>query len=327
VARHSVCEYVADRYQICGLLGEGDIAEVYRALDTTTGRDVVLKLPHPSIVGEIAALNRYRNEIDIAARLQHPGLQRLLSDPNAPFIVFEYVEGESLRTYLKNHGPLPVDEVLSIGARLADILQYVHEQGIVHRDVKPENVIIGPDGQITLMDFGIALRQASRGFTLSHLTHAVGTRGYMAPEQVRGERGDARTDVYALGVVLYELLTGVVPYPVDDATEAMPEKVETDPPLVRRLRPEVPVPLEAIIYRAIRRRPDERYASMAEMSHDLKHLDDVLLPDKYERDEPPPTPLGDLPPWRTTLPVLAIIFGVLLLAGVAAQLLHRGAAP
>jgi serine/threonine-protein kinase len=303
------------------------MAEVYRAVDVTTGRDVVLKVPHASIAGDLAALNRYRNEIDIAVRLEHPGLQQLLSEPNAPFMVFAYVEGESLCSYVKRHQPLPIDEVLRIGARLADTLQYVHDQGIVHRDVKPENVIIGPDGRITLMDFGIALRQASRGLTLSHLTHAVGTRGYMAPEQVRGERGDARTDVYALGVVLYELLTGAIPYPADEALEAMRKKVETDPPLVRRSRPDAPLQLEAVIYRALRRQPDQRYPSMSEMAHDLAYLDQVDLPDKYEPDEPPPAPLGDLPPWRTTIPIMAIIFGLLLLAGFAAQLLHRAPTP
>jgi serine/threonine-protein kinase len=327
VPRYTVGEYVEERYQICGMLAEGGMSEVYRAVDTTTGRDVVLKVPHARIAGDLAAFNRYRREVDIAARLQHPGLQRLLSEPEAPFIVFEYVEGESLRTYLKRHGSLPVDEVLRIGAQLADTLQYVHQQGVVHRDLKPENIIIGPDGRITLMDFGIALRQASRRLTFSHLTNAVGTPDYMAPEQVRGERGDERTDVYALGVVLYELLTGAVPYPADEALEAMRKKVETDPPLVRRLRPEAPLELEAIIYRALRRRPDQRYPSMSEMAHDLGHLEHVVLPDKYERDEPPPAPLGDLPPWRTTIPILAIIFGLLLLAGFVAQLLHRAPTP
>jgi serine/threonine-protein kinase len=325
--RHAIGDDVDGRYRICALLAEGGTAEVYRAVDRTTGRDVVLKVPHTAMAGDLAAFNRYRREIDIAVRLDHSGVQRLLSEPNAPFMVFDYIEGESLRTYLKRRGLLPVDDALNIALQLADTLQYVHGQGIIHRDLKPENIVIGPDGHITLMDFGIALRQASRRLTFSHLTNAVGTPDYMAPEQVRGERGDARTDVYALGVVLYELLTGVVPYPASDAVEAMRRKVETDPPLVRRLRPEAPIALEAVLYRALRRRPDQRYASMADMARDLAHLDQVVLPDKYERDEPPPTPLGDLPPWRTTVPILAIVFGLLLVAGIAAQLLHRGGAP
>jgi len=325
--RHAIGDSVAGRYQIRALLAEGGMAEVYRAVDTSTGLDVVLKVPHISIAGDVAAFNRYRREIDIAHRLDHPGLQRLLSDANAPFMVFEYVEGESLRTYLSRHARLPIEEVLRIGRQLAETLQYVHEQGVVHRDLKPENILIGPDGRVTLTDFGIALRVASRRLTFSHLTNAVGTPDYMAPEQVRGERGDARTDVYALGAVLFELLTGRVPYPAEDALEAMRRKVETDPPLVRRVRPDAPVKLEAILYRALRRRPEQRYPSMAAMHYDLTHLEQVVLPEKYEPDEPPPAPLGDLPPWRTTMPVLALVLAVLVVLGVAAELLHRGIAP
>jgi serine/threonine-protein kinase len=242
-------------------------------------------------------------------------------------MVLEYVEGQTLRKYLHDHGPLPVDQVVRIGRELAETLQYVHGQGVVHRDLKPENILIGPDGRVTLTDFGIALRLASRRLTFSHLTNAVGTPDYMAPEQVRGERGDARTDIYALGAVLYELLTGIVPYPVSDALEAMRRKVQTDPRLVRQLRADTPVALEALLYRALRRRPEERYPSMSAMGYDLAHLDEVVIPEKYERDEPPPQPLGDLPPWRTTIPILAVILAALVIAGILAELVHRGVGP
>jgi serine/threonine-protein kinase len=321
--RHTIGDCVDGRYEVRSLLGEGGMAEVYRALDRQTGREVVLKLPHLAVAGDLAAFNRYRREMEIARGLDHPGLQRLLSDPGARYMVLEYVEGEPLRTYLASHGPLPVDEVQRSGLQLAETLEYVHQQGVVHRDLKPDNILIGPDGRVTLTDFGIALRLASRRLTFSHLSNAAGTPDYMAPEQVRGERGDARTDVYALGCVLYELLTGVVPHPAEQALEAMQRKVLTNPPLVRRLRPDVPLPLEAILYRALRRRPAERYPSMAALAADLRDLDSVVLPDKYEQDEPPPAPLGDLPPWRTTLPILAIILAVLAAVGVLAQFAHQ----
>lgn len=312
-------ERVGGRYEIRALLGRGAMAEVYRAVDGDTGRDVVLKLPHVAIAGDLAAFNRFRHEKEIVTGLKHPGVQRLVSDPSEPLMVFDYVEGQSLRTYLSANGPLPVDDVVRIGLQLAEALDYVHQQGVIHRDLKPENVLIGPDGHVTLTDFGIALRWAERGLSISHLSNAVGTPEYMAPEQVRGERGDARTDIYALGVLLYEMLTGVVPYPSTETGEA-----PSNPPLVRRLRPEAPAGLEAIVYRAMRRRPAERYASMSEMQADLSDLDHVNVPEQYLPDEPPPTPLGDLPPWSTTLRILLVVTVILLLAGVAAELVHRG---
>jgi serine/threonine-protein kinase len=300
------------------------MADVYRATDCQTGQDVVLKIPQVALAGDLAALNRYQREMEIARGLNHPGLQRLLSAPEAHYLVFDYIEGESLRTYLSSQGGrLPLDEAIGIAVQLADTLAYVHGQGVVHRDLKPENVLIDAQGHVTLTDFGIALRLASRRLTFSHLSNAVGTPDYMAPEQVRGERCDARADVYALGCVLFELLAGRVPYPADDGSlVAMRRKVETDPPLIRRLCPDMPPSVEAILYRALRRRPAERYPSMAAMANDLSHLDKVEIPRTYSPDEPPPKPLGDLPPWRTTLTILAVIVSVLIAVGILAQFVH-----
>jgi serine/threonine-protein kinase len=318
-------DLIDHRYAVHAVLTSGGMADVYRARDCQTGADVVVKLPNVALAGDLAAFNRYQREIEIAQGLGHPGLQRLLSDPGTPYMVFEYVEGQTLRAYLAHRGPLPIQEVQAIGLQLADVLAYVHQHGIVHRDLKPENILIDTSGHVTLTDFGIALRLASRRLTFSHLTNAVGTPDYMAPEQVRGERGDARTDVYALGCVLFELLAGQVPYPASDALEAMQRKVQTDPPLVSRFRPDAPAALDAIVYRALRRRPAERYPSMAALAHDLRHPEDVLIPTTYQPDEPPPKPLGDLPPWRTTLAILAIIFLALIAVGALAQLAHRAA--
>src|SRR5579859_771651 len=321
--RYAIGECIDGHYQVEGVLGQGGFGETYRALNTSTGQTVVLKVPLVAIMGDLSAYNRYRREIEIGQCLDHPGLQRLLPDARVDFMVLEYVDGESLRGYLRAHAPLPVDEVLTITRQLAETLQYVHDQGVIHRDLKPENILISTEGQVKLADFGIALRLASRRLTFNHLSNAVGTPDYMAPEQVRGERGDQRTDVYALGVVLYELLTGRVPYPADDVLEAMTRKVQTEPPLVRRTRPDVPPQLEAVVYRALRRRPGQRYATMAELGHDLGHLDGVSIP-AYRPDIPPPKPLGDLPPWRTSVPIFLILFGVLAALGILAQLAHSG---
>jgi serine/threonine-protein kinase len=325
--RHAIGDCVDGRFEIRCLLGEGSMAEVYRAFDKETGCEVVLKLPHLATAGDLTAFNRYRREIEVVAGLEHPGVQRLLSEPRAQYMVLEYIDGRSLRSYLAERGQLPVDEVLSIGIQLAETLEYVHSRGVIHRDLKPDNVLIGPDGRVTLTDFGIALRLSSRRLTFSHLSNAVGTPDYMAPEQVRGHRGDERTDVYALAAMLYELLAGVVPYPARDALDTLRRTVHTDPPLVRQPRPDAPPALEAILYRALRRRPEERYPSMAALRHDLANLDQVAIPERYDPDTPPPTPLGDLPPWRTTLPILAIILILAVLIGIVADLLHRGQLP
>ena len=322
--RYAIGECIDGHYQVEGVLGQGGFGETYRALNTSTGQTVVLKVPLVAIMGDLSAYNRYRREIEIGQCLDHPGLQRLLPDARVDFMVLEYVDGESLRSYLRAHAPLAVDQVLKITRQLAETLQYVHDQGVIHRDLKPENILITRDGCVKLADFGIALRLASRRLTFNHLSNAVGTPDYMAPEQVRGERGDQRTDVYALGVVLYELLTGRVPYPADDVLEAMTRKVQTEPPLVRRTRPDVPPQLEAVVYRALRRRPGQRYATMAELGHDLGHLDAVTIP-AYQPDIPPPRPVGDLPPWRTSVPLFLILFGALAALGVLAQLAHGGA--
>jgi serine/threonine-protein kinase len=229
----SIGAVVDERYTVERALGEGGFGEAYLAVDHVTGQTVVVKLAHVGVAGDLAAFNRYLREVNIGERLDHPGIQRLLRTGRGrqPYMVLEYVDGSSLRAYLNARGPLPVDDSLGIARQLADILCYVHQQGVVHRDLKPENILITPEGRVKLTDFGIALRLGARQLTFSHLANAIGTPDYMAPEQVRGERGDARIDVYALGVVLCEMLTGRVPYPSEDVSEAIRQKAATEPPL------------------------------------------------------------------------------------------------
>jgi eukaryotic-like serine/threonine-protein kinase len=326
--RFEVGQTVNDRYEILESLGQGGMNDAYKARDRTNGRLVVLKVPFTSLIGDPATFSRYQRELEIGKRLHHPNIQQLIDDGRldggvAPYLVLEYVDGTLLREYLRQHAPLPVDEAIRIAAQLADALQYCHDHGVVHRDLKPENILIEADGTVKLVDFGIALLKGARRLTFRRLTSGFGTPDYMAPEQVQGDRGDARTDVYALGVMLYEMLTGDVPYHGDSPLAVMSQRVTTDAPLLRRAQSALSPQLEAIVWRALRRDPAERYQSMAAFRHDLTHLDSVEVP-QYPKEV-----LGRPLVSRTQLVNAAIIAGVFVVLaaiGVVAQLVHSGQA-
>lgn len=313
-----------DRYEILETLGQGGMGEAYKARDTATSRLVVVKIPYASMIGDPSTYSRYERELDIGKRLDHPGIQRFLADGRlddsvAPYVVFEFIDGQNLRDYLVKNAPLDVAKAVDLAVQLADVLQYVHERGVVHRDLKPENLLLTPDGTLKLVDFGIALLRGARRLTFQRLSSEVGTPDYMAPEQVQGERGDARTDVYALGVILYEMLTGEVPFHGDSPLAVMSQRVTTPAPLVRSVRSDVPPGLEAVVFRALRREPDERYPSMAALGHDLRHLDEVEIPRYASMD----APRRGMP---QQLMVALIAIGVLLglvLIGIVAELAHR----
>ena len=311
------------RYDILDLLGEGGMSESYRARDRETGRTVVLKLPYANIIGDPAAYSRYQRETEIGRRLVHPHIQQLLDTGHlegspAPFLVMEYVDGQPLRHYLSDHAPLPFEEAMELARQLAGALEACHAQGIIHRDLKPENVLITPDHQLKLLDFGIALLQGARRLTWSRLSNSVGTPDYMAPEQVRGQRGDARTDVYALGTMLFEMLAGRVPYEGDNALAIMDQHVNREAPRLGSVRRDVPEPISTVVARAIRRDPNERYQTMADMERDLERWQDVQ-PRTWLDDAPS---VGDLPSPLKTAGLLLAVFAVLALIGVIAQMAH-----
>jgi serine/threonine-protein kinase len=324
--RYQAGETVNQRYEILESLGHGGMSDAYKARDRQSGGLVVLKVPFISLIGDPATFSRYQREVEIGKRLHHPNIQHLVDEGRlddgggvAPYLVLDYVDGVSFREYLAQTAPLPVDEAVRIAVQLADALQYCHEQGVVHRDLKPENILIQPDGTVKLVDFGIALLQGARRLTFRRLSSEVGTPDYMAPEQVQGDRGDARTDVYALGVMLYEMLVGDVPYRGDSALAVMSQHVNTDAPLLRDRRADLPPSLEAVVWRALRREPSERYASMADLRHDLTHLDEVQIPEyptsSQSRQRVPREHL-------VTAAVVVGVFVVLVIIGVLAQLAH-----
>jgi eukaryotic-like serine/threonine-protein kinase len=326
--RYSPGATVNDRYEILATLGQGGMGEAYKARDRATGQIVVVKVPYASSIGDPATYSRYERELDIGKRLDHPGIQRLLDSGRldkgvAPYVVFEYIEGQPMRDYLRAHAPLDAAAAIDFAIQLADELEYVHAHGVVHRDLKPENVLITPDGKAKLVDFGIALLQGARRLTFQRLSSEVGTPDYMAPEQVQGERGDARTDVYALGVMLYEMLTGEVPYHGDSPLAIMSQHVTTDAPLLRARRRDVLPALEAIVYRALQRDPAQRYPNMASFKHDLQHLDEVAIP-TYA---PGRSRRRLLPERATPVLLIVIVLACLVLLGVLAEFVHRAQVP
>jgi serine/threonine-protein kinase len=286
---------VLDRYEIVEMLGEGAYAETYKARDEESGRLVVLKAPNPTLFADPALFNRYRREAEVAKRLDHPGVQQAVDSGHTrtePYLVLEYVEGEPLRRRIRDHkGTLPIAKVVDWGRQLASTLVYLHAQGVVHRDLKPENILVDKDDHLVVNDFGTARLDGARRLTWRHLSESLGTPDYMSPEQVQGNRGDQRSDIYAWGVIMYELLTGRVPFEGDNYMVVMAGHLTGTPKPPRKLRPDVPPALESVVLHAMRRYPENRYQSAVELLDDLDHLD-TLDPKRY--DTSPEKPMGGM---------------------------------
>jgi eukaryotic-like serine/threonine-protein kinase len=284
-----------DRYEVLEALGEGAYAEVYKARDTAAGNVVVLKSPNPQLFADPGLFQRYQREVEIARRLDHPGVQRSLdigANRSEPYLVLEYVDGQNLRSVMRElDGPVDIDQAERWGTQLAEAIRYLHGQGIVHRDLKPENVLVDGAGNLKISDFGTAMLDGARRLTWKHLSESLGTPDYMSPEQVQGERGDARSDIYSWGVLMYELLSGTVPFSGDNWLAVMAGHMQGTPKRLTRVRPDVPSALEAIVLHAMRRYPDARYQSADELVDDLMQLDS-LDPSTY--DLSPEKPMGGI---------------------------------
>jgi serine/threonine-protein kinase len=257
---------------------------------------VVLKFFEPSQLGEIAAYERFRREVAIGQLLHHPGIPRVLEvreDAKPPYIVLEYMEGESLRTILDESHRLSVPRVLQLITNLAEIVAFCHRFRVYHRDLKPENIVVDRDGAVKIIDFGIALLEGAPRVTWRGFSGLVGTPEYMAPEQIRGERGGPQTDVYALGIILYELLAGHPPYRSPNPLATMYQHLNMNPEPLRILRDDVPPFLAAIAAKAIRRRQEERFADAEEFYNALRHPEQVELAILDRPDPPLGTPVSE----------------------------------
>ncbi len=274
-----------DQYRIEDVIARSGMATIFRARDLANGHPVALKVPHMSYASDLVFHERFKREEEIGQRLDHPAVIKVLRprEKSTLYLAMELVEGELLRERLRRERRLAVETAVELGIRIADALTYLHDHGVVHRDLKPENVMLTPDGGVKLMDFGIALDTTLRKMTWSGLSQTVGTPDYMAPEQIKGKRGDARTDIYSLGVILYEMLTGQVPFGADNVYAAMRSKLQDDPVPPRRLRPEIPAAVEEVVLHALEREPSDRWDSALELREALAHPQSVVLTGRAER--------------------------------------------
>ena len=254
----------ADRYVVEAQIGRGGMATVWRAHDTVLNRTVALKRLRAGLREDAESMARFSREARTVARLSHPGIVRLLDmgeDDDGPYLVMELVDGEDLKTRIGREGPMAPREVARIGAQVASTLAFAHRHGVIHRDIKSQNVLIDRAGNAKLADFGIAqLLEVSGESRLTRSGMMVGTSDYLAPEQAEGRPVDGRTDTYSLGIVLWECLTGELPFPGENFVAVAMRQLKDPLPDPRTRAPEIPARLAECVLRAAAKNPDERFA-------------------------------------------------------------------
>ena len=276
-----------DHYHLDDAVARSGMATIFRATDQRNGQQVAIKVPHPEVESDPALFDRFRREEEIGRRLDHPGVMKVFpkEDSNQVYMVMEWVDGKLLRQLLQQERKLPLEQTVSILLQICDVLEYVHKHDVVHRDLKPENVMIDDQGRIKLIDFGIAASAGARRLTFANFSKTMGTPDYISPEQVKGKRGDVRSDIYALGVMLYEMSTGALPFSGPNPFAVMNSRLLNSPVPPRELNPEISPQLQEIIYRALEREPKNRYASVRELAWDLQHQEMVGVADRRELQE------------------------------------------
>ncbi len=273
-----------DHYKIEKLVARSGMASIFRAKDLNTGQTVAIKFPHPEMEADPVTFDRFLREQEIGEALDHPGVMKVFPDSKRTgrYMVMEWVDGKLLREVINEQKKFPPERAVKILVRVLEALEYIHTHGVVHRDLKPENIMLNEDDAIKLIDFGIAGKEGSRRLTFAKLSQVMGTPDYISPEQVKGKRGDGRADIYAMGVMLYEMLTGTTPFKGSNAFAIMNDRMLNNPTPPREIDPSISPELQEIIYRAIEREPKNRYAHAREFAWDLEHQDQVGVADRAE---------------------------------------------
>ena len=272
-----------DSYRIESPVARSGMASIFRATDVRNNRVVALKIPHPDMEADPILFDRFQREAAIGEKLNHPMVMRVYGGEKRSriYMVMEWCEGRLLREIL-SQGPISHDRAIRIAIRVLDALEYIHEQGIVHRNLKPENIMVDANDNVKLIDFGIAGDSGARRLTYANFTATLGTADYISPEQVKGKRGDGRSDIYSMGVILYEMLTGRLPFSGSSPMQIMNDRLLNYPLPPSNADPSISPQLQEVLYRALERDPQNRYAHAREFAHDLQHLDQVGVEDRVE---------------------------------------------
>jgi serine/threonine-protein kinase len=305
-----------ERFEITDVIAKSGMASLFKANDRQTGKAVALKIPYLQIESDPAGFDRFRREEEIGIRLNHPYILKILpvEKKSRPYFAMEYLEGQTLSELLRNVRPLPEPDAVKIASHICTALSYMHQSGVVHRDLKPANIMLCNDGSIRIMDFGIARAANARRLTFVGFTPTMGTPDYMAPEQVKGSRGDERTDIYSLGAILYEMATGEPPFAGDSPYVIMNARVTGDPQAPRKINPNLTPVLEEIILHAMERDPKRRYQTALEMRTELENYEAVVMTSRHARLQAPQV-------WKSRFRMLPMIIGFVILQVVVFLLL------
>ena len=317
-----------NRFLILETISRSGMATIFKATDLKTNETVAVKVPLLEFESDAGFYSRFEREEEIGSRLNHPYILKFIpveeEHRSRPYIVTEYLRGYTLSYLLSNVRPMPEKDALKLASLVCEALAYMHGQGVVHRDLKPQNIMICYDGTIRIMDFGIAKAKEGRRITFTGFTPAVGTPDYMAPEQVKGKRGDERTDIYSLGAMLYEMVVGVKPFEGenDNLFVIMNARVTGDPVAPRKRNPKVSPQVEEIILYAMERDPKNRYQSAAAMKAELDNPAAVQLTGRWERlQAPTPWKRG----WKKALWIgLAVSVPLIIFLLLLFLIIHRG---
>ncbi len=313
---------VIDHYFIVRSLSHGPAGRTYLALDRDTGAQIVMKFPNDDEIGGAQIYRHHLLEVELSRYLRHSAIVAPVNPDetrSTNYLVLEYLDGKTLRELLST-GPLATAATLDIFIPLCEVLVYVHSQGVIHRDIKPENVMLLTSGGIKLIDFGIAEIEKTQQHPRFGATPLVGTPDYMSPERLLGRRSTPLADVYAVGIMLYETLSGRLPFREQESSTLFNPQVSLDPPDILLFAPTVPAPLSTVVMRSIRRDPARRYQSISALLYDLQHLDSIT-PQPYIADPPRRIDIY----WQVLRVVLIIVIICLLIfaLGYLAQLVHN----